>query len=89
MIKIDFYWALAIYMLVLLGLVIAQGIFYTFASRQPKGKSKEPTLEQCPYCTYLYFSQAQNPLLQCPRCHSYMNSSQGLNKAKADLNNKG
>ena len=35
-------------------------------------------LEQCPYCTYLFFNITNAPLKVCPRCKSYISGEDAL-----------
>lgn len=72
MIKIDFFWAIAVYIFLMISLVIGHWIFYT--SRKEKDVFNDTKFfQECPYCTYMFFNEEEGDRKMCPKCHSYMN----------------
>ena len=71
MIKIDFLWAVAVYIFITIALVIGHWIVYTF--RKDKGIfSDAKFFQECPYCTYIFFNYEESEVKVCPRCRSYI-----------------
>ena len=69
MIKINFTWAMAGLATIFPILVLWSWIFYTkIKSKNLAGDSSD--LEQCPFCTYLFFDFDKRHFKNCPRCHS-------------------
>ena len=71
MIHIDFFVAIATYLTFIILLVIGRWIFYNY-SDEASMTIESKHLEQCPYCTYIFFDYTQAPLKVCPRCESYI-----------------
>ena len=71
MIKIDFNWAMASYIFIIIALVIGHWIFYT--CRRDKGIFIDSKFfQECPYCTYIFLNYEEGDLKMCPRCRSYI-----------------
>ena len=70
MITIDFSWAIAIYLILTLCIAIGYWIFYNFDRGENETTGSE-FVEQCPYCTHIYFDYTVKPVKVCPCCHSY------------------
>ncbi|OGX33464.1 MAG: hypothetical protein A2787_08930 [Omnitrophica WOR_2 bacterium RIFCSPHIGHO2_01_FULL_48_9] len=76
MIKIDLSLAVSCYLFFTLLLVCALWIFYNW----DKGSSlaqQSQYMEQCPYCTYVFFNYRQAKVALCPRCKSYLEIERG------------
>ena len=71
MITVDIISAIAIYIFLIVGLVIGKWIFYNLSEDNGVYERSE-FLEQCPYCTHLYFDYQRSGLKVCPRCQSYL-----------------
>ncbi len=67
-IKLDFIWSVAIISSFVPVLVMFAWIFYT--SKQDQGDESSKNLEQCPFCTYLFFKFNTEIFTTCPRCES-------------------
>ena len=75
MINIDLSVAITIFLFITILLVIGHWIFYTYREeRYPAGEAKY--LHQCPYCTYIFFDYDEAVLKICPRCESYITTSE-------------
>lgn len=75
MIKIDIGMALGLYLSFSIVLVFAFWIFYT-NSRHTNTISQIYHLQQCAYCTYLFFNIQGKDIEICPHCKSYITSDQ-------------
>jgi len=71
MISLDFFVAIALYLFLILLLVFGRWIFYNYNENQSAGFESK-YLQQCPYCTYLFFDYEESKLKICPRCESYI-----------------
>ena len=71
MIHIDFSLAITIYLFLTTVLAIGHWIFYTYNDKDTQA-TQSKYLEQCPYCTYLFFDYTDTKLKICPRCESYI-----------------
>ena len=71
MITIDFAFAVAIFLFVAILLVIGWWIFYTYKDEESM-RIESKNLQQCPYCTYLFFDYSADNFAICPRCESYI-----------------
>lgn len=69
MIKIDIFWAIAIFLSVSLGIVFVLWIFYNFRRGSTANQGE---IQQCPYCTHVFLSHDQGDIQACPRCQSYI-----------------
>ena len=69
MIKIDFNVAIAAYLFLTIIVVMARWIFYNWYRDSNKGADTQ-YMEQCPYCTYVFFDFQRAELKICPRCKS-------------------
>lgn len=75
MIKIDITLAISLLFCFSILLVFLFWIIYNSNTKYlTTGESGH--LEQCPYCTLIFFDYRQEALQQCPRCQSYLNLSQ-------------
>ncbi len=82
MIKIDLFWAIAIYLIFTLCIAIGYWIFYN-SNKGEMDLTRPENVEQCPYCTHLYVDFSSETTKICPRCHSYHEPSE---KAAKDNN---
>ena len=74
MIKVDFYLAITIFTLIPCILVFIPWVFYTSPSNE-KVEDHAENLQQCPYCTYIFFDYyQQDQIAVCPRCHSFIST---------------
>ena len=69
MIKIDFALAISILLSLPLVIVFIQWVFYNY------GKTDNVTyhfkyVQQCPFCTYIFYDFESKQFQMCPRCHS-------------------
>ena len=71
MIPIDTVWAISLYIFFGLALVIGKWMSYNCNGDKEIFERSE-FLQQCPYCTHLYFDYQRSPLKVCPRCQSYL-----------------
>jgi transposase-like protein len=75
-IPIDAHWAAALYIFFVLVVVIGKWIFYNLNDEATiLGRSQ--FLEECPYCTHVYFDYRRTRLKVCPRCQSYLTIEDG------------
>ena len=71
MIKIDFSLAISIYISFIVLLVIGHWIIYT-CSEERKIFDGIKFIEQCPYCTCIFFDYEESSIKICPQCKSYL-----------------
>ena len=72
MIRIDFFWAISIYVSLTILLVIGHWIIYT-CGKERNILNNAKFIEQCPYCTSVFFDYADEGSIKiCPRCKSYI-----------------
>lgn len=71
MIKIDFALAVSFYLFLAIALVCGLWIFYNLGKEYPLS-DKSDYVEQCPYCTYVFFNYRAKQISVCPRCKSYL-----------------
>ena len=82
MIKIDFYLAVTIIMLIPCVLVFIPWVFYT-CNRNENVHDKAENLQQCQYCTYIFFGFYQHDQIAvCPRCHSFIATQENPERRK-------
>ena len=84
MIKIDFVSAIALFLSFSLFLVFTLWIFYTW-SEKLDSFNQIKNLQQCPYCTYIFFAYRETELKVCPQCKSYL-SLNNAHSNKAEEN---
>ncbi len=72
MINLDFAWTITVLTSVIPVLVMCSWLFYT--SYQSKPFEESNNLEQCPFCTYLFFKFSKKPFTNCPRCQSLISA---------------
>ena len=75
MIKIDFVLAITAGMSVANPVVLISWIVYTLR-KENDFVLKLKNLEQCPYCTYLFFDDGDTHFKMCPRCESYISTTE-------------
>ena len=80
MVKIDFFWAIAIYLILTLCVAIGYWIFYNF-NRDEIDITRSENVEQCPYCTHVFFDYSMKPMKLCPCCHSYYETVSKVQKS--------
>ena len=72
MIKIDFSIAIALYLLILLGIVFCMWVFLRRKEFFGDLLSPNPRfIWCCSVCTYTYFTTHKTEISVCPRCGSY------------------
>lgn len=69
MIKLDFAIAVSIFLSIPLALVFIPWMFYN-CREDGEGLDQSQYVQQCPYCTYIFFDYQKVQLKTCPRCHS-------------------
>jgi len=70
MINLDFYSAIAVFILLFLSLVLGLWIFAAKA-RTKKISLDERFIWHCAVCTYAYINTRDDVISVCPRCGSY------------------
>lgn len=76
MIQIDFAWTITFLISLIPLLVLWLWIFYTTDCSQTENESSD--LEQCPFCTYLFFKFTIKTFVICPRCKSLINADENV-----------
>ncbi len=74
MINLNFAWTITVLASLIPVLVMCSWIFYTSKRAQPIESAKD--LEQCPFCTYLFFKFNKNLFATCPRCQSLISGQE-------------
>lgn len=71
--KIDLTIGVSLFISVTLSLVITFWMFYNYFSENEERDIFEDSrfVEQCPYCTCIYFDYKEGGITVCPRCGSY------------------
>ncbi len=77
MIRIDLAMAMSLYLSFSIILVFAFWIFYTKHNKNIISEFYH--LQQCLYCTYLFFNVQGKDIHMCPHCKSYITSDQLIN----------
>ncbi len=74
MISIDLDLALSLYISLILVLVFMGTIAYNChrGKKEDVIYQKSRYLEQCPYCTHIFFDYHESSLKVCPQCKSYL-----------------
>jgi len=70
MIRIDPVWAMAGFLAAVTIVVFVCWAFYNFTGTA-QAPDDQADLEQCPYCTYVFFSKYDDAV-RCPRCRSFL-----------------
>lgn len=73
MIKINIVTAISIYLCFSLSIVFILWIFYNY--RKSGMFNKTDYLQQCPYCTFIFFNYKKTDIQICPQCKSYLTVS--------------
>ncbi len=82
MIRVDFSWAISVYLSLTILLVIGHWIIYTYRKERNIFNNIR-FLEQCPYCTCVFFDYADESFLKtCPQCKSYITVEKKESKEK-------
>jgi len=68
MIKIEAAMAISVFLGISLLLVFSIWIFYNY--NESININELSKLQQCSFCTYIFFKSADSDLLKCPRCNS-------------------
>ena len=76
MIVMDFSWAVALYVVGWLGVVLIPWLFYNYKETRPV-KEAPDDIRQCPFCTGVFFVYADQDICTCPACGSYIQSRKG------------
>lgn len=71
MIEISLSLALALYSLILALIVFIIFLYTELSVRRPQQHLGEQFLWKCTFCACTYLDESQNPISQCPRCHSF------------------
>ena len=71
MIKINFLIFMSCLLSFCLLLVVGHWMVYNYF-KSPKGMGDAKYLQQCPFCSYLFFHHTAGALKVCPRCQSYL-----------------
>ena len=72
MIRVDFLWAISVYLSLTIVLVIGHWIIYTYR-KEKNILNNTKFVEQCPYCTCVFFDYADESSIKiCPQCKSYI-----------------
>lgn len=77
MIKIEFGFAIAAFLIVSIFLVLGYWIFYT-NNDEKQLTGNQGDLEQCPYCASFYYNYQHAKITTCPHCHSYISQDDFL-----------
>ncbi len=84
MIQIDLALAIALFLFLVILLVISKIIFYNFNNE--RNQSLESAyLNQCPFCTYLFFDYTNENVKICPRCESYIATEEKSGRGSGEL----
>ena len=81
MIKIGLINAVAIYCSISILLVFALWVFYNY-NKEPAASDDSLYLEQCNFCTHIFFNYLNKEIVTCPLCKSYVRTrrSGGITK---------
>lgn len=69
---IDLTSAIALYLIIAVVLVMAGWIFYNWGTTEKPLAEQQQFLEQCPYCTFVFFDYNSASIKICPGCKSYI-----------------
>ncbi|OGX37352.1 MAG: hypothetical protein A3G91_00585 [Omnitrophica WOR_2 bacterium RIFCSPLOWO2_12_FULL_50_9] len=72
MIKIDIVLAISLYLCSSICLVFVLWMFYNLREGGQVSSDNLSDLQQCPYCTYVFFHGNKNDVLMCPQCQCYI-----------------
>lgn len=72
MIQVDLFLTIMILTSLIPGLVILNWIFYT--NNDADKNTQATVVEQCPFCTYIFWNLNNDHYPECPRCHSLIGS---------------
>jgi uncharacterized paraquat-inducible protein A len=75
MIKLDFTLTIIVITSLIPVLVMWWWIFYTM-KRNEGIIATSQNVEQCPFCTYLFFKSQQKQFTKCPRCQSLLDGGE-------------
>lgn len=85
MIKIDFSWAVTIFMMISCILVFVLWAFYT-SKREEVVEGEMKQVQQCPYCTYIFFDYGSlTSITACPRCHSLIATQEDVSEKRGKI----
>ena len=82
MIKINFPIAISLYLTFSILLVFTGWIFYNYKEGKLNLFNKLKSLQQCPFCTYVFYVYHESDVDICPKCKSYINLTQTQTHAK-------
>jgi hypothetical protein len=68
MIKADIVSAISIYISLAIVLVLASWVFYNYDKKNIMKKMGE--INQCPFCTFIFYRLTKEDISTCPRCKS-------------------
>lgn len=71
MIKIEFSWAIALYMSLTAVALIAYWFIFERVGDLPNRSISERNVWQCSICTFFYIDSKNSEISTCPRCGSY------------------
>ena len=70
MIKLDLTVAITVFLISDVLLVMALWLAYTCNERGSKDDRDAQFVQQCPYCSYVFFDYQKKSLQSCPQCKS-------------------
>jgi len=70
MIKIDFTYAVAAFLILDVLLVMGLWVAYNYNDRDSKNTNDAEHIQQCPYCCYVFLDYQKSALQTCPQCKS-------------------
>ncbi len=70
MIRINIVFAIAAYLCFFIFFVFVLWIFYNY--REQNIFSESEHIQQCSYCTHVFFNYTDSDVQTCPRCKSYV-----------------
>ncbi|OGX33908.1 MAG: hypothetical protein A3F87_04910 [Omnitrophica WOR_2 bacterium RIFCSPLOWO2_12_FULL_51_24] len=71
MIRLEFSWAVALYLSICLGVLILYWAFFEKVKSLPNRSVSDRNVWHCAICTYFYIDSRHSDISVCPRCGSY------------------
>ena len=81
MIRLEFSWAVALYLSICLGALMLYWAFFEKVNTLPNRSVSDRSVWHCVICTYFYIDSRHSDISVCPRCGSY-NKKQTANPEK-------
>jgi hypothetical protein len=82
MIRLELDWAVAVYCVLSVFLVIIFWIFYNY-TKAPELKAESERLQQCNVCLYVFFNYQAAEIIACPLCKSLIQVQGGSTKKES------